>query len=243
MNFEKKPGTNDMTLRDALAVTPDCPPLSALLDQVLSPAMESHVSQCPRCRTELALFSEMGQTADQPAVQAISKRLAQVNWAEAGRTGIPSQPESLWQRLLRPRFLAPASLAFASVLVMVALVQVNRPVNRPDLRGEDGTRLESQQYRSQQLRGLSPLGPVDSVPKDLRWEKVSGAAEYEVRLMEVDHTNIWQSRVSEERVMLPSEAVSKILPGKRLLWDVKAFGKDGKEISGSETFEFTTSLR
>jgi len=233
----------DHTWRDGVAETPECPPLELLFSGSRDRLVEAHVAGCPHCRTERALFEQVEQSADRTPVEAISKRLSTVNWAEAGRTGIPAKPESLWQRILKPRFFAPASFAFASLLVLVAVVQVNRPAGTAQLPvlGEDA--IASQQLRSQQLRGVAPLGQVASTPGQLKWEKVAGAVTYEVRLMEVDHTSIWESRVPEEHAVLPADTVRKILPGKRLLWEVKALGPSGSQIADSGTLVFTTSLQ
>lgn len=236
--------SRDDSFQDAVSMTPECPPLAELLGTVNSDAaLSSHVAQCPHCQAELALASKMDEPGDAAAVGHIAKRLSRVNWAEAGRTGVIATPESLWSRLTRPRILAPAALCFASLLVLVAVVQVNRPQGGTDWQAPREEAIASQHQRSQQVRGLAPLGQVPSVPDLLRWEKVSGAKEYRVRLMEVDHRDVWQGRVAEESAALPAEAARKILPGKRMLWDVTAFDDHGKEIADSGSMEFTRSLQ
>jgi len=232
--------SSENTWREALAMTEDCPPLVNLLEG--SHQRDAHVEKCPHCQTELALYREMEQPADQASVKAIGRRLDGVNWAEAGRTGIPAQPQNLWQWLLRPRVLAPASLALASALVLVTVIQLDRPTVKSDLQLPE-KQMASQQLRSQQVRALAPLGTVSSAPKELRWEAVSGASRYQVNLMEVDHENVWQSGVSVPQATVSSDALAKMLPGKRLLWEVKAFDADGKQIARSATLEFTTSLQ
>ncbi len=228
------------TWRESLEATPECPPLPELLDNPA--ALTGHVAGCARCQTELALFAAMEQAPDPGAVGAISKRLKSVDWAEAGRTGVVEPRVSFWQRLLSPRFLAPASLALASALMLVTVVQVNRPGTvKGDLRtAEQG--LDQQQLRSQQIRGLAPLGTVATAPHEFRWEPVTGASEYQVSLMEVDREAVWQTRVSSGTAAAPASVAGKMLPGKRLLWEVTAFGSDGKRLASSGTLEFTTSL-
>ncbi len=225
--------------REQLSATSDCPPLATLLAN--SSAFEGHVAQCPHCQTELALFAQMEQPADLTAVKAISRRLERINWAEAGRTGVPEQPQSLWHRLLLPRFLAPASLAIASALVLVTVVQVNRPPIRADLQTAE-REVGSQKLRSQQLLAIAPMGMLPAAPTEFRWETVSGALQYEVNLMEVDHATLWKDRVSQPSGAVPASVAAKMLPGKKLLWEVKAFDAAGKQIASSGTLEFTTSL-
>ncbi len=225
--------------REQLSATKDCPSLITLLAS--SSTLEGHVAQCPHCQTELALFAQMEQPANPAAVKAISRRLERVNWANAGRTGVPEQPRSLWHRLLLPRFLAPASLALASALVLVTVVQVNRSPVKADLQTAE-REIGSQKLRSQQLLAIAPLGMVPAPPTELRWEPVSGSLQYEVNLMEVDHATLWKDRVSQPSATVPASVAAKMLPGKKLLWEVNALDANGKQIASSGTLEFTTSL-
>jgi hypothetical protein len=235
--------TND-PFQNAVSMTPECPPLIELLkDAAGNGVMSQHVSRCPHCRAELAMALKMDEPADAAAVDFIAKRLSQVNWAAAGRTGVIAKPESLWSRLTRPRILAPAALCFASLLVLVAIVQVNHPPGAAGWQAPREEDIASQHPRSQQVRGIAPLGQVPTVPDLLRWEKVTSAQEYRVRLMEVDHREIWQGRVARESAALPAAAVRRILPGKRMLWDVTAFDDHGKEIANSGSLEFTKNLQ
>ena len=228
--------------RESLATHVDCPHLSELLEKRQEAAFQAHISECPHCQAELALASRLQEPSDAAAVRSISKRLSQVNWAEAGRTGIVERPQTFWQRLVSTRVLAPASLALATVMVLVTVVQMKRSAVTDDFR-ETQQDIRTQVLRSQRLQGLSPLGIVLSAPKQCSWEAVRGAVEYEVELMEVDHASVWKQRVSTNSASIPDREIGKLLPGKRILWQVNAFGPNGQLLASSGTLEFTVFLQ
>lgn len=228
-------------LRESLAATADCPPLPELLEVPHQAALQAHIAACPHCQTELALASHLQQPADAAVVLSISRRLAQVNWADAGRTGIVEPARSFWHKLFHPRLLAPASLALATVMGLVTVVQMRHPGSKETFHATP-REIGSQELRSQRVRGLFPLGLVSSAPKLCSWEPMQSAVQYEIRLMEVDHTPVWQQRVYTNNAKIPVGEVSKMLPGRRMLWEVTALGQAGQALATSGTLEFTVSL-
>jgi hypothetical protein len=225
-------------LQPLLGPTPECPPLQELL--AAGPA-EPHVATCPHCQAELALFAAFDgppAAAEKPSIAWMESRLNQVDWAHAGEHGVPAPAAPWWSRWLRPRVLAPASMALASVLVLIGVVQMNRrpqPVS-------DIAISESQPVRSQQVTVISPVGAQQHAPGRLEWKPVPGAAAYRVRLMEVDGTVLWQTQLDQTSTALPGGIVKQLVPGKRILWDVTAIDTKDNNISNSGIQTFTTNL-
>jgi hypothetical protein len=226
-------------LKEMLEATPECPTVEELLTRRNADAsLDAHVYQCPRCKTELALFEAFEQPAraqDAAAVNWIAKRLDGMDWAAVDAVPTREPAAAWWRGWLKPRALASVSLAFAALLVITTTVQLSRrPGANPDVRIS-----ETAPVRSQSIEVAEPLGLLREVPSVIRWRTVPGAAAYRIRLMEVDRTELWSATVNGASVSLPNTIQHKILPGKRLLFDVVAVNSNGSGVSSSGIRDFT----
>ncbi|MGI8745133.1 MAG: hypothetical protein ACR2NN_21690 [Bryobacteraceae bacterium] len=229
---------NEELLKRMLGPTPDCPAMERLLAGKLAAQEQAHVSECGHCKTELALYQSFEEAAPRPdeaaSVQWIASRLTHAAGTKSA-TGEPGTLRAAWrQRWLSLRILAPASLAVASVLVAVGIVQFNRHVESPAGVHVTGT----DTMRSQSLDLTAPVGQIAAAPKTLNWLPVAGAATYSVQVMEVDQTILWEANVLATSVALPDRVLSSIVPHKRILWDVTALDAQGGKLASSGTKDF-----
>ena len=90
---------------------------------------------------------------------------------------------------------------------------------------------------------ISPVGEVDSLPRELRWRPVANAGRYEVRLLAVDESTIWRSSTDYPRWVLPEELQNRLHPRVVYFWTIEAFDEDGSRLSGSERIRFVVGDR
>lgn len=218
---------------DLYRSAPNCPPVDLLLAENSSGEVRSHAAACPHCQTELALFRNFAQAAPRRGewnhVQWITKRLKRTKWDAAQPGVVPETKPAWWKQIVAARFLTPAFAAVASVLLVVGVVQVShRPGLPPEVRIS-----EDQPFRSSQLDVIAPVGAVVEAPAQLRWRAVPGAAGYEIRVLEVDRTELWRTTVPTTSVAMPEQVRDRLVPGKRVLWEVTARNATGAEIAAS----------
>lgn len=207
--------------KEVLAPTPDCIAIERLGGE-LDAASLAHLETCARCQAELAMFREF-ESGDRSAEEAeatqwiageLQRRLAEDNKVVPFRT-----------KSLRPLYAAAAAILL--VVGAAYFVQFREPSVDPL-----GT---ANVYRSARLEGLAPTGDIPSAPNELRWSRVDGASHYEIRILEIDATEVWRTRTTEPHVVLPSAVVAQFKPGKTLSWEVQAFrGNEILTASGTE---------
>ncbi len=198
----------------------------------LTAAEAAHVAGCARCQTERELFA--AYEANEPVE---GEGLA-VEWiaAQTKRRLAAAQPGAA-----RPVVAAPAAgprtawglpswaLMAASVAVIVGgaalLVTPGRGID-PGTGGGDV-------YRTTRVEITAPAGELAEAPSQLVWAAVTGAAQYEVRLSEVDGTELWRVTTSSPAVPVPSEVRARALPAKTLVWQVSAKDVQGRTIAES----------
>jgi hypothetical protein len=88
-------------------------------------------------------------------------------------------------------------------------------------------------YRTTRVEITAPAGELAEAPSQLVWAAVTGAAQYEVRLSEVDGTELWRVTTSSPAVPVPSEVRARALPAKTLVWQVSAKDVQGRTIAES----------
>jgi hypothetical protein len=213
--------------------TPSCLPFDRLGGDLTATERE-HVSGCARCQTELTLFAELNDPApaagEGAAVQWVVAELRRrrshaFEDRRSGRAG--------WRVLRLPGLLAAA----AAVLVLaVGYVAWDREPPVRDLRDADVG------YRTLQLQALAPSGDVRAAPRDLEWSPVDGAASYDVVVLEVDRTVLWQGASTTARVSLPAPVVARFEPGKTILWEVTARNRAGAVVAVSGTGRFRVAV-
>ena len=223
---------SNQKVSQALAHTGDCPALDQLIELLAAkdPATEAHLGACPHCTTELALYREFQQPAVRPEekadIEAIVARL---------RQNSPVPKAAWWTSLWSIKFMAPASVAMAAVLVGLFLWVPSQTNLRmaPHVSGGDDA------MRSARVEILSPTGTLLDAPSKLEWQAVRGATSYRISLEEVDRTAVWSGTVDQTSVSLSPEVRAKVVPSKTFLWQVLAVDAKGAVIgdSGAQRFK------
>jgi hypothetical protein len=217
----------------ALAPTAECIPLEQL-GSALSEVQRTHVSSCPRCQAELALFEEFEASAP------VEGEGAAVTWIardlERRAAGAPpALPRwRAWARIPAWRF-SGALAALVMLAGVTAYVSRNRGMLEP---GGPSTPV----YRSQAVVVSAPLGDLDTAPAEFRWQAVPGAASYTVEVLEVDRHSLWKADSRETHAAVPAQLRRVIVPGKTLVWEVTAKDGAGASIgtSGAQRFRVRT---
>lgn len=218
-----------------------CPSLDALAAPAPGPEIQSHLDNCSQCRTDLALFKAF--ETDQPRPD----ELASVQWIEnelqrrtrAATSTVPSP--SAWSHLLAwvgaafgPGRQRAFALAAASLLVVVATGLYVRhagqvlPAGPPD----------GMVWRSSRFTAISPSGEITKTPVDLRWESVSGAASYQVQVLQVDRTILWSGETTQTAVKIPDNLRVQLTPGRAFQWQVFARNPAGEQIASTDLQNF-----
>ena len=239
---------DQLQLKQALGPAADCPDIEQLgqySDGILEPAtrsaMASHISSCAYCRSELAMLREFQEVSLRPEEQRpvawITSQLRQ----RAPQISSPvPEPQnavtSWWRSLLTPPFLSRAGLAFATLLVIISASLYLRRSTAPTLNTNPDSGAEV--LRSNSVLLLSPKGDLTQRPDWLRWQAVEGAARYQVRILEVDRTELWNRETSAVGIQIPDAVRAQILASKSLLWQVTALDPSGKRIGSSNLERF-----
>lgn len=215
----------------ALARTPDCISVERI-GGPLTAAEREHLAHCARCETELALWEQFSRAEATPDEGAAVRWIAaetERRWKAS--TGV-RKSERGWFRW--PRLAAAASLVAIGIVGYVAWDVREPAVVAP----APGTLT----YRSSGIRLIAPAGDVAVAPTELRWQDIAGAAQYEVRVEEVDGTVLWRSSTAQPRAALPIALVAQFAPGRTFVWRVTAKTGRGAVIAESETGRFRVSL-
>lgn len=232
-------------LREALGPTRDCPPaeeLARLACEMSAPAdLAKHVETCAYCQTEVRLARSFQSAEPSPseaeAVRQVTARLRKRSGEIfAGPRVAPAQSGSWWRGLFAKPWLSPALVAMAALLVVVGVGVQSRRGSPPSIAVPTDSAREV--LRSNALSLVAPAGDVQQTPKEIQWQPVAGAAKYEVRLLEVDHTEMWNAETSAIRIDLPAQMQSRIVPAKTILCQVSAFDAAGRKVAESEFVRF-----
>jgi hypothetical protein len=230
-------------LAQALAPGKDCPPIerfeACVEGGAIPPDLAGHLESCAYCRTELELWRSFHtpprDEAEAEAVRLIAERL------QNPRMPLPMSVEPWWRRILHTRWsglswLGPAAVAAAALLIVVAVgIQWRHGVG-PHLYIPDQP--EPEVLRSGSIKVISPSGDTRAIPDQVQWERVAGAAQYRVGVLEVDHTELWTATTPQTRLDLPASVKAKIVPAKTILVQVVAFDSTGRKLAESEFVRF-----
>lgn len=241
----KEPSKYDI-LRGALGPSAECPPLEKLIHaetehaSSASAELAGHLESCAYCQAELHLWKTFETATDTQASEDVRKVTVRLDERMLGTLKRPDLLKAqlrLWSQVFTIRWLAPASLAMACLLLVVgAVVKYKQAGSPPAL---DGTNQFGQEVlRSTSLTAVTPSGDVRERPNEIRWESMPGAAKYDVRLLEVDRTEIWKAETSGDRVELPSTVRSRIVPAKTLFYEVTAFDSSGSKVGETGLVRF-----
>ncbi len=241
-------------LKDALRRTPQCPPLEVLAqiaedtaDANRRASAQAHLAQCAHCRSELQLIEEF-QTAEPRADEAasvawITSQLDRrsTEFATARPPAAETKPFRQRLRNWRPQ-LTPlvrgVAVACASLAVLVTAGLYLRPGTPEKLLPPAGDIV----WRSQQFAVVAPAGDVAAPPTEFQWQPAAGAARYQVRLLEVDHHEIWSGESANTSIAIPGGIRSQMAPGRSFLWEVTARNAAGEKIAGTNLQVFHMSV-
>lgn len=235
--------TEQDAFRTALGPGTDCPPIEDLerltSEQPPAPNVARHLESCSYCRTELQMLhafqaGEVGAASKE--VERV-KELLQARSKKIVRQASVTQPRAPWWRTaFTARRMAQASFAMAVILVAAVVVIQFRPTKDRPL--PDTTQTGQEIFRSGGFAVLSPVGDLQAQPGEIRWEKVPNAANYRVRVLEVDGNEIWKAETAEDHINLPPAIRSRIVPAKTLLCEVSALDASGKKIGETGQVRF-----
>lgn len=231
-------------LRAALGARHDCPRLKELElllgdEAQIPPNVAQHAETCPHCRTELALLREFqsGTVRESEAepVRLITERLRARSSAIIPVPERTEAREPWWRVFWTVRWLSPATLAAAAVLIFLA-VGIQWRQTAPALHAPASP--DQDVMRSNALVALSPNGDVSQVPTELRWQPAPAAVKYQVRLTEVDHSELWSANTAADHIDLPTQVRAQIVPRKTLLWEVSGLDASGRVVAESSSIRF-----
>lgn len=237
MTIRPSPDSHEAWRRE-LAATPACVPVERM-GEALTAAEREHISHCARCEAEHALWESF--LDDTPAAgegAAVQWIAAEVARRRAGPPAPALRPGkwSWWLGALRPQTLAAAATIVIGVVTTAYLVQdreppVVAPTAAPNV------------YRSERLEVIAPTGDFPTPPTVFLWMAAPGAERYDVVVLEVDRTILWRASTEAPRIELPPEVIAQFVPGKTVLWEVTARGRDATTLAQSGTQRFRVVVK
>lgn len=239
--LNQKPSEPDL-FRAALRPGPDCPPIEEL-ETLVSGAvtqgeLSAHLRSCPYCQTELHLLrtfeaedAQAGSEARKVAVLLKKRSKEIIRQSRPAETRVP-----WWKGVFTIPRLAQASLAMALVLVVAGVAIHFQTTEKPTSIAQNGTNPEV--FRSGQFGVISPTGDLRARPEEVRWEKVSAAVCYQLRLLEVDGNEVWKAETTADHIDLPSAVRARIVPAKTLFFEVTAFDSSGSKVGDTGQVRF-----
>lgn len=202
--------------KEELAPSPECIDIARFSDE-LSAAERAHLETCTRCEAELALFREIDRE------ETSAEEAAAAQWVAAE---LQRRNNVVAFRPKRMRMLYAVAAALVMVIGIGSFMQMREP--------SIDVAINDTAYRSARFDVIAPIGDVAQAPNELRWNVVANASRYHVQILEVDMTHVWSSDTAQSHIALPPEVIAQFAPGKRLLWEVKAF-RGNEVLASSET--------
>lgn len=193
----------------------------------LTAAEQAHVQGCARCLTEVEMFAAFeanapvdGEGLAVPWISAETRRRLETGRLAAAPVAAPGR--AVWQ------LPAWALMAASFVLVVgggLLLFTPERAVN-PASPG-------APVYRGDRIEFTTAVGDVEGAPQALAWRAVNGATAYDVRLLDVEGTELWRATTSAPAVTVPAEALAAFRPARTLVWRVEARNAAGTVLAAS----------
>jgi len=243
--MQKRESMTEDILRRALGPTEDCPSIEELESLASGEAIATgrwtgHLQVCGYCRTELHLLqtflAEKPRDATESAEQ--TAELLEKKRKEIFKQAFPAPVTApWWKSAFTMRRIAQASFAAAAILLVVGAVLFFRSTTaQPQLeaRNQNGPEV----LRSNTFKVVSPSGDLQQRPKEIRWERVPQAAVYQVRLLEVDRSELWEVSTPRDRIELPAAVQDKIVPAKTLFAEITALDSDGNRLASTGLVRF-----
>ncbi|MCC6368131.1 MAG: hypothetical protein IT165_31795 [Bryobacterales bacterium] len=198
-------------------------------------SLERHVAGCESCAAWLEMRAEFEQGkatgAEQADVAAIVERLREQTRRLTGE----EEPRRRWWQAWRAwPMRAQLAGALAAALLVVAAGLQWRSARVAGLEGG----VVGGAVRSAPVIRVSPTGDVGEAPREVKWTTVAGAVDYEVKLSEVDGTELWETHGANTAAEIPEAVREKMLPRKTLVLRVTARAADGAIAGQSEDSQF-----
>ena len=240
--MSSRPTTDRTLLRAALARGNACFPIERLEVLTGNPAatwskLEQHVKSCALCQTELELLKTFyeGGAIDSGDVRTMTATLRKRS-KEIFRLQLDHTPRKRrWWRLVRIPW--PSALGAAAIALVAAVVVAYRQASLQPVLNE--TRSSGREvFRSSSFALVSPNGDVSSQPTEIRWERVHSATKYQIRLSEVDGTEVWKAETSDDHVALPSFVLRRTVPAKTFFCEVTAYDSFGGNVGETGSVRF-----
>jgi hypothetical protein len=91
------------------------------------------------------------------------------------------------------------------------------------------------------VRGKSITIISDNIPSQFKWESLGEGIEYKISIY--NHDLLWSKTIKENSISLPEEIKSKMVPGTKYFWQVKAFSPKGTLIAESSKIRLPVSIK
>jgi hypothetical protein len=221
--------------QDAAAASKECPTLE-VLERVMeesssNPKAAAHVASCPHCQSEITMLRSFESSTpaenEGAAVAWIAAQLERNQKAPVAKSTASRVP--FWRTMFRIPYAAAAAALILAVALGISLYHPDhsQPILQPPQIGV---------YRSGAIKLITP-NELSQAPDRLRWEAVPGADSYSVEVDDVTGDKIWESKSSENFILLDPGVKARMVPGKPLKWSVTALDANGKELaSGKANF-------
>jgi hypothetical protein len=216
-------------LRQAFDRGAECPPLESLTAATIDTAVQQHLESCAHCRAELALFQQF-EGAEPRAAES-----ADLAWVEAELSRRIAIPKPTFAERFRGWFDLPRLTLVAAALLVLIAVGLYLPTRNG---GRSTVQQELPVWRSGQIAAVAPIGDLEHAPSQLRWELVTGAASYHVRLLEVDGTEIWSADSNATTVEIPGAIEAKMTAARAFQWEAAARDATGRQIATTNLQSF-----
>ncbi len=199
-----------------------------------SARVASHLQFCERCAAELTLLEAYHSPARS------SSEAADLRWVcdrlRASRMEKAPKKSWIWS-LGGMRWLFPVAATACLLIVAAAAINARRDSipALPPISADAGIE------RAAAISLVAPLGDMAEAPVRFEWKPLPGAAQYRLRLLEVDGSVVWEQRTDSASISVPGSALKLMLPMKTLWWRVAAFGASGQKLAESESGRFRVS--
>src|ERR1700744_3241401 len=176
---------NLKTWQSAVGLTEECLPLEVLERMTESSAADAkaaaHLAECPHCQTELSMLksfeASVPSAAEGPAVAWIAAQLERKQNIPVTK---PVARVSFWRTMFRVPYLAGAA-ALAVVLALGVSLH-HSSSNHDGISSIGNGSYGTSELRTGGIHFLSPVGQLNQVPAEFRWEAFTGASSYTIEL-------------------------------------------------------------
>ena len=231
----------DAVLEGALGRQPCCPSLEELAQCLEGNApleVKTHMESCSYCKAEVDLLKDFlaaeARPEEEEGVASIQKRLREqrASWLRH-QSKEDTKLTRTWWHVFFP-FPKTMAVAAAALLVFIGwgIFSGAGQILIPPPAGGHFV------VRSGSVRVEQPSGQVRQPPELVAWDPVEGANHYQVLLLEVDQSAVWEGESAGTTLEIPSEIRKLIRPSKRMLVRVKALDQAGQVVGDSGLVDF-----